>query len=120
MGREFEIWQLERNLLVQRLMTYLVTNSILFLGFVQIRGLWLGSTVALLGLVSCILGAIHFQGIRRRFALLSETEEIKGIEERLSVGRRNLAGRSIVVAFLAVFGIVWIASLVYSLLQWVC
>ncbi len=120
MEREFQIWQLERNLLIQRLQVFLFTNSILFLGFVQLRSLWLGTAVALLGFASCILGVIHFQGLKRRFRVLRESKEMREIEDKFGIGERMLSGRLIVVAFLVVFTIIWIASVIYSFFQWVC
>ena len=117
MGKEFDVWQLERKLIVQRLQIFLLTNSILFLGYVQVRESWLGVLVAFLGLICCVLGGVHFAKLRTRFRALSEVNEIKEIENRFAIGEGSLSGRFIVILFVAVFGIIWIGSAVFSLLD---
>jgi len=117
MGKEFDVWQLERKLIVQRLQMFLLTNSILFLGYVQVRESWLGALVAFLGLICCVLGGVHFAKLRTRFRALSEVDEIKEIENRFAIGEGSLPGRFIVILFVAVFGIIWIGSAVFSLLD---
>ena len=113
MDRDFQIWQLEERLLVQRLTIYLLTSSILFLGFVNVKNLWLGILVAFMGLISCVFAWWHFRGIPAR---LEQLESRLGLSERSSGKRcrgRHLASKG----FPVFFGIIWTGALISSILS---
>ena len=59
--RDFERWQLEKQLVAAKLSLFLLTSSILFLGCVQVRASWLGVFTSLMGIVSCIVGFLYFK-----------------------------------------------------------
>jgi len=107
----FQRWQLERQLLTQRLTLFLITNSILFLGFAQIRATWFGIFIAMMGLVLCILGAINFKGISKR---LDNFESKLEKQPDLAIKGFRVKGREMAMWFPLFFSIIWIVSLTFS------
>jgi hypothetical protein len=59
--RDFQIWQLERQLVALKLSLFLLTSSILFLGYVQVRTTLLGIVISVMGLISCFVGVMNFK-----------------------------------------------------------
>jgi len=112
MNRDFQIWQLERQLIVQRLTIYLLTSSILFLGFVAVRTSWLGILVAFMGLISCGLAWQYFRYLSTR---------LNGLESRLGIqlecSLKRIKGRDIASkVFPPFFAVIWLGALIFSIL----
>lgn len=62
--------QTERQLLPQRLMIFLLTNSILFVGFASLDELFLQRVITAIGLVVSLVSLFHFLPIYRRLKAL--------------------------------------------------
>ena len=111
--RDFATWQLERQLLYQRLSLFLVTSSILFLGYIQIRAIQLGILISIMGLTSCVLFGLNFRNIPNR---LEKLETSLGIKEERDKEPSRIPARLVCLVFPPFFAIIWIASLIFSIL----
>ncbi|MEM2505994.1 MAG: hypothetical protein QXF61_02985 [Nitrososphaeria archaeon] len=105
----FQLWQLERQLLAVKLSLFLLTSSILFLGYVQVRATWLGIVISAAGIFSCMIGALNFKRIPNR---------LKKLEEQINIKWDNgLKARHIAILFPPFFGTIWFFSLIFSILS---
>ena len=108
MDEDFQVWQLERQLLAQRLTIFLVTSSIFVLSFVQTSTKMVGIFIASIGLICCVLGSFYFAHINRRL----RSTNLKRVEDRL--GLNAFWGRWYAsIVFPTIFGIFWVFALVY-------
>ena len=108
MNEDFQAWQLERQLLAQRLTLFLITSSIFVLSFVETTTRLVGIIIAFLGLLCCLLAGLYFRHVKRRFKCAS----LQQVENRL--GFKGFWGRWFAsVIFPTIFGIFWIFALIY-------
>lgn len=108
MDENFQVWQLERQLLAQRLSIFLVTNSIFVLGFVQTTTKIVGIFISAIGLACCILGGLYFWHIKQRL----KCDKLKRVEERL--GFNGFWGRWYAsILFPIIFGLFWVFAMLY-------
>jgi len=106
-NKNFQLWQLERQLLAVKLSLFLLTSSILFLGYVQVRATWLGIVISIAGIFSCVIGALNFKRIPNRLKELEEKINIKWDD--------GLKARRIAILFPPFFGTIWFFSLIFSI-----
>ena len=105
----------ERQLLPQRLMVFLIGNSVLVLGFGTMidNACFLSQVLGFVGLVSSSLGLAHFWRLPRRL------DTLQGIEDRGC--RRFLAtwihGRGIGIPCSILFVIFWLFAVVWSFMR---
>lgn len=109
--------QTERELLPLRLLVFLTTSSLLFLGFVTTQSLFLHWVISIIGLVTCVAAFFHFKPIHRRLDCLE-----KGLKLELpGSGRRKgcekyFSGRAIGwLWFVPVFGALWVCALLATI-----
>jgi len=108
MDEDFQAWQLERQLLAQRLMIFLVAISIFVLSFVQTSTKLVGIFIGTIGLVCCVLAGLYFYHVDHRLRRAS----FKRVEERL--GYNGFWGRWYAsTIFPVIFGLFWVFALIY-------
>ena len=108
---DISIWKQERGFWIPRATIILATNSILFLGYIQIRDIPLGIIVSLLALISNILFMVHFSKFSKRLDKLQER-----IKNNLppEYREKTLTGRWGFIPLLITFEILWVSSFLYS------
>jgi ABC-type antimicrobial peptide transport system permease subunit len=111
----FEIWQQERSFAVQRLILVLTSNSILFLGYVQVRVSLLGGIIAIFAIICNFLYAIYLSAFAKTLDTLQ-----KRLESRLptELKKRSLTGRWGFVPLILILQSIWVVSAVCSFLGW--
>jgi hypothetical protein len=115
---ELKIWQQERDFWMPRIMIVLTTNSILFLGFVQIKD-------SILGLLLCLLAAISNLGIGILYLLYER--KFNKFEDRIRYklpsnynkkhSKKAALGRNGYIPVIGIFLIMWAMSFCYSYSQ---
>ena len=90
----------------------LLLNSILLLGYVQVKHSGLGIILAAIGLIACGVMAGYFIPIQRRLGRM-ETELGFAADYGVRVGRRRMPWASLVLPLM--FAPVWIYSLINSI-----
>jgi len=111
-NRDFEVWLQERELWIPRLILLLTTNSLLFLGYVNIRDLPLGGVVAVIGIFGNILYGIWFRSFAKSLDKLH-----KRIEDMIPIEQRKLtlkAGRWAFIPIVFFSEVLWIASALHT------
>jgi hypothetical protein len=104
--RDFQMWQVERQLIALRLSLFLLTSSILFLGYVQVRTTWLGIIISVMGLISCLIGAVNFISIPGR---------LNELEKKLNIVKKSIfPARYAALLFPPFFGTIWVASIIFT------
>lgn len=115
--KEFQIYLQERELLPHRINIFLITNSILFIGYVQIRFHHLGGIIAVLGVVSCILALCHFRWLDQRLRNF-EGQLDEQLKEKLEITgetkRCRIRGRGMLWVYPLFFLIIWALSISFS------
>lgn len=112
---DIKIWQQERGFWIPRLILALTANSILFLGYIQVRLLLFGGIIAIFAIVLNILYFIFFSAFARTLDSLQKRLEPKlPIEYR----KRTLTGRWGFVPLIVVLQSIWVVSALHSLFGW--
>jgi hypothetical protein len=113
-----EVIQTERRLLPRRLLVYLTTSSLLFLGFVTSESVFIQRVVAGLGLFTCFVGVFHFFGIYLRLGCLEKLREMPDSEKRKGF-LKAFSGRVFgLVWFPLIFVVLWSLSLASTIFHW--
>lgn len=107
----------ERRLLPQRYLVFLSTSSILFVGFTTLESFFLKIVVAGIGLLTCFPVWFHFRPIHRELNQLEK--ESRQVTEKRKWYEKPFGGRRIYTWFLAVFGTLWLLSLIATVKHWV-
>ena len=124
MKQLFELWLAERNLLAQRLMVFLIFNSILFLGFIQLLEQYtLACGIASVGLLISILALWYFWHPSKRLGKLekkirSGSSELLGLseEEFDSLKLGGVRGHQLVtIGIPSFFILIWLIGLFLAL-----
>ena len=107
----FEIWKQERSFAVQRLILILTTNSILFLGYIQVHVFLLGGFIAIFALVSNALYFIYLSAFAKTLDTLQ-----KRLAPRLPIEyrKRTLTGRWGFVPLIIILESIWTVSALCS------
>ena len=112
---DIEVWQQERGFWVPRLILVLTSNSILFLGYIQVRLLQFGGIVAFLAMILNILYCIYFTAFAKTLDALQKRIETKiPIEYR----KRTLTGRWGFIPLMIILQLVWIVAVFHSFFGW--
>lgn len=112
---DIEVWQQEREFWISRLILILMSNSILFLSYVQVRLLQFGGIIAILAFVGNILYSIYFAAFARKHDSLQKRIAVRiPIEYR----QRTLTGRWGFVPLIVILQLIWIVSLLHSFFGW--
>jgi len=118
-----QMWSHERSLLTQRVLIFLASSTILFLGFATLisrGGSWFCIVVSFAGVLSCLLGWLHLKELPGRLRKLEQKVPYSlkaSWEEVYEQSKGRIKGRKMaVIVFPLFFGLLWIASLVYSVL----
>jgi len=114
-GTCFKIWQQERGLVVQRLILILTTNSILFLGYIQVRLFLFGGIIAVFAIVCNILYCIYLSAFART---LDTLERRLGSKLPIEYRKRTLTGRWGFVPLIIILESIWVVSALCSFLGW--
>ncbi len=107
----FQRWQLERQVFSNGMVIVLLLNSVLFLGYVQVRYSYLGVVLSVIGLSSCGICSAYFMGIQRRIGRM-ETELGFAAEYQAKGRGRRFPLASLILAF--IFAPIWVYSLITS------
>jgi hypothetical protein len=113
--------QFERQLLPLRLLVYLITSSLLVLGFVTSTGLFVQRLIATIGLFACVTAFLHFFPIHLRLRRLEGKLKLRPLDE--TEGRNWLSkafgGRTLGwLSFPFGFGVLWSLALVSTIFHW--
>jgi len=112
---DIEVWQQEREFWISRLILILMSNSILFLSYVQVRLLQFGGIIAILAFVGNILYFIYFAAFARKHDSLQKRIAVRiPIEYR----QRTLTGRWGFVPLIVILQLIWFVSLLHSFFGW--
>lgn len=106
-------YQHERALLPHRLLVFLTTSSLLFIGFVTTEKLFLQRWISIFGLVTCFVAFLHFWPIDRR---LSDQEKKLKKESTRKWYEKPFSGRVIGwLWFVLIFGALWVCALLTTI-----
>ena len=114
---DIKLWLQERSFWIPRIILVLTSNSILFLGYVQVRLSMFGGIIAIFAILLNILYSIYFIA----FAKLLDSLQ-RRLKSRLPIEyrKRTIKGRWGFVPLIAVFQSIWVVSTFHSFLAWFC
>lgn len=113
-----ETIQAERQLLPWRLLIYLTTSSLLFVGFVTSTSLCIQRLVASIGLVTVFAAFFQFLGVYLRLKCLKKGQQ-PGDSERRKGFLKGFSGTMLaLVWFPLIFLALWSVSLASTIYHW--
>ena len=115
--RAYEELQEERRLLPSRLPVYLITSSILFLGFASLDILFVQRVLCGVGLATTIFAFLHFQTIASR---LDNLVRMAKVAEKRKGWRKYFRARVMAWLWFPLgFLVIWGCSLSATILHWI-
>lgn len=112
---DIKSWAMERDQMIPRIALVLTSNSILFIGYIQVRLLIFGGVITIFAIALNILYSVYFVTFARYLdSLQSRLEPVLPIEYK----KRNLKGRWGFIPLIMIFELIWVASAFHSFLAW--
>jgi uncharacterized membrane protein (DUF485 family) len=105
-------WQHERHSFQAGLSLLILLNSVLFLGYVPLRNVWLGVVCCCVGLFCCTISTGYLLIVQHR---IEEMEKALGYEKEYQANKiiRSVPWASLLL--LTFFAPIWISALVFSI-----
>jgi hypothetical protein len=112
---DIKSWAMERDQMIPRMALVLTSNSILFLGYVQVRLLIFGGVITIFAIALNILYSVYFVTFAKYLdSLQTRLAPVLPIEYR----KRTLKGRWGFIPLIMIFELIWVASAFHSFLAW--